>query len=310
MADFELIKPTGNLPTTLENGLFPPFISTPQPDFVIKSSDGIRFQVHCLFLHASSSFFATMLSIPQPKAAPLSPPDAAIPLVDVTESSAVMAQLLRLIYPIPLPVFKNMNSLSKTVLAAEKYDMQGAMSTLRKYFLQTEFLNRNPIHVYGLASRFGWKEEKKAAFHVTLTLSNIYNSRYADILSELGTPVKDTFSLLALRQQRITGLTTFLQEDSFRINVLAPALNCPRQGCTLPFSNMVKAWTSFKLAIIEEFSKRPLGDDSFWCHFLGGNGALINLFHVSCNCPAPRPMDVGHVLSKIRTFMNQLPDCE
>jgi hypothetical protein len=90
-----------------------------------------------------------------------------------------MAKLLRLIYPITLPIFDNINTLSQTMLAADKYDMHGPLSILRQCLLRKEFLDSHAAHVYGLASRLGCKEEKKAAFRVTLTSSNIFNPGFS-----------------------------------------------------------------------------------------------------------------------------------
>ncbi|KAF8521715.1 hypothetical protein BU17DRAFT_45490 [Hysterangium stoloniferum] len=296
-----------------ENDLYPNFLSTPPPDFIIKSADGTRFQVHRLFLQASSSVFAAMLAVPQPESAFVSPPaNAVIPSADVTESSVVMAKLLCLIYPVSLPSFDNIDTLSETILAADKYDIEGALSILRQFLLKKEFLDSDPVHVYGLASRFGWKEEKKAAFRVTLTLPNITDPRYADTLYALGASAKDAFLLLSLRQQRIDSLVYFLEDDPFK-SILKAALNCNNWFCEasnrdkINRDKMMKLWRPLMLAITSEFSKRPLGDDSFWSHFVGKE-VLRMFFNYTCACGSP--MDGGDVMSKIRTFMDELPNCE
>ena len=159
-----------------------------------------------------------MLTLPQP-GTNTPPPEVntRIPSIDLPESSAVLETLLRLIYPMVQPYIDSMTLLSDLFHTAEKYDMQGVISTLRLHLLSERFLEENPVLVFALACRFQFVKEAKAASRASLMSSiKLHHSKNAEeILEQAGFKIKDYMALHALRDKRITQMQEYLDGDGF-----------------------------------------------------------------------------------------------
>ena len=69
-------------------------------DFIVQSSDAVRFKCHRLFLEEASPVFRTMLSLPQPSVGTsTSTSSGSHDLIEVPEDGMTLETLLRLIYP-------------------------------------------------------------------------------------------------------------------------------------------------------------------------------------------------------------------
>ncbi|KAI0629324.1 hypothetical protein C8Q77DRAFT_320261 [Trametes polyzona] len=104
----------------------------PNADMVLRSCDRVDFRVYSQILVAASPIFESMLEVPQP------PPEAqntthGLPVVDVSEESAVLDYLLRLCYPVNEPTAKKEpRALEATYRAAMKYEMELVPTLLKK----------------------------------------------------------------------------------------------------------------------------------------------------------------------------------
>ncbi|KAI5123489.1 hypothetical protein M0805_008858 [Coniferiporia weirii] len=178
-----------------------PFDDIPFPTEVaiLRSSDGVDFKVYKNILVLASPFFRDMFSLPQStenvsstssevdaKSGTLLDP----PVIDVAESSDTLDALLRLLYPLPPPIFPGtlpsgvvsdskafIKSVELVLAAALKYDMALVVRALCTKL--TEAANKTlpdgsvaddtlALRVHALACRYGLKEEAYAAAHATL----------------------------------------------------------------------------------------------------------------------------------------------
>lgn len=156
-----------------------------------------------------------MLSLPQPGTNTES--NTKIPSIDLPESSTVFETLLRLIYPMVQPNIESMRLLSDLFHAAEKYDMQGVLSTLRLHLREPHFLDQNPVLVFALACRFQFTAEAKAASRASLMSSTRlhHEKDTEEVLEQAGFKVRDYMALHSLRDRRITQMQEYLDGDGF-----------------------------------------------------------------------------------------------
>lgn len=97
-------------------------------DLILRSSDGVDFLVRKAVLEEASSVFSDMFVVGCSRAdadaastAPATTRPSKLPVVDLSENSAVLDNLLRLIYPTKNPVFTNMSDVLDVHAAASKY---------------------------------------------------------------------------------------------------------------------------------------------------------------------------------------------
>jgi hypothetical protein len=191
-------------------------------------------------------------------------------------------------------------------LAADKYDMQGALSLLRLYLLRNEFFKQDPVHVYGLASRFGWEKEKRAAFHVTLESADVYDTRHGKTLNELGVSAMDAFSLISLRQKRINRLQDFLDSRGV-VPGIEPGSHTHRCFCGTKTLVSDSAWPSLKALLMVEMTKRPLGDTLFVGEHYGPNAFIMKSFeNVFCRHCGKSLYILTGTMNKIKSFIARL----
>jgi hypothetical protein len=131
----------------------------PDADLIIRSSDRVQFRVYKSFLSLASPVFKAMFSLPQP-------PDAANdetvdghPVVQFTETSATIHNLLILCYPAylfgnnPSPAAESLSDVGNLLEAVTKYDMHKTRDTVCRFLLQPQFLEKEPLRAYVIACR-------------------------------------------------------------------------------------------------------------------------------------------------------------
>jgi len=144
------------------------------PDVILRSSDNVDFYVMKTFLAFSSpDFFAPMFTLPQAQHDIPSP--SGLHIVPVTEDSKALRILLLYCYPLDLqdePEDNDVGDIARAVFAARKYLMDLAGKRIEKVFLSKalSLLDRNPLHIYALACRYGFEELGRAAARKTLEL--------------------------------------------------------------------------------------------------------------------------------------------
>jgi hypothetical protein len=222
-------------------------------------------------------------------------------MIEVPEDGVTLEILLRLIYPMPQPDIPSVRVISSALLAAEKYDMAGVISTLRLHLRDERFLSDDPIHVFALACRFSFAHEAKLASRATLK-HNICDPKYKQIFTDLGVKTSDLFSLVALRHMRITGMEEYLDGEQFEGN--ASDFTCVT--CEKKLNDIT--WPFMKNSILKEMCRRPLGDTIFGPEFLKSS-AIQSFINSKCEeCGERLIYEKGKTLAMVSEHLRSLPD--
>jgi hypothetical protein len=182
----------------------PLFASPMRPDdFNLRSSDGHDFYVS-----------RTILSIASPSFTSTDPGTSAdATIIALAEPACIIDVLLTLIYPVEAPTWTSLDGFSAVLDAALKYDMRGAVETLRRSLvcprrvserILPSFVELDPLRVFAIAKMAGLDAEADLAAQATV--------KYYPSLTKTGgmmispevenMPTKHYRELMALREQR------------------------------------------------------------------------------------------------------------
>jgi hypothetical protein len=166
----------------------------PSADVILRSTDGVKFNVHKLLLSEASPYFEDMFSSSQPtEDEPIVGGPAAIHdqatevtqsqstiandtysasgskllVVDLTEDANTIEHLLRLIYPITDPVLDSLDEVVAVMAAADKYRMDEALVISQRKLLG--FAEREPLRVFAIAYHHKQPEIAKTAARLWLS---------------------------------------------------------------------------------------------------------------------------------------------
>ncbi|OBZ74921.1 hypothetical protein A0H81_05180 [Grifola frondosa] len=136
-------------------------------DIIIRSSDGVDFRVHKTTLAMSSPLFDGMFNVPQPAtlADEDTHPESGLPLLRFTEDHQTLDSLLRLCYPLVIPVLEDLGDVSAVLEAAKKYHIDCAIARMGERLLA--FVPKEPLRVYAIACCVGLKAEAEFAAKAT-----------------------------------------------------------------------------------------------------------------------------------------------
>lgn len=224
--------------------VYDPMFDSTDADFELKSSDDTYYRIHAFILRTTSGFFRAMLTLPQQ-------PNTPVESVSLGETSGVVGILLRMISGLEVPKWESLDDIEAVLNAAYKYDMPGPITTLRAIASSPPLLNE-PLGLYVIATRFGWREEITMAAERTLTLS-IHDEQYELILERI--PTKPLLKLLNLHRKRRDGFRSLINSpERFTAENIDPTYHL----CGEPRNN--KVWRNLKSRMILEMERRPLGD--------------------------------------------------
>ncbi|KAF9240596.1 hypothetical protein BU15DRAFT_73827 [Melanogaster broomeanus] len=140
----------------------------PNADVILRTSDHVDFRFYKLLLSLASPFFANMFALPQP-----GPLDNAadqtkysLPVIPVSETSAVMKKLLSFcspVYDADVPALENLDIVMSILDAAEKYDMRRVGEFVVKMITVPKFLEQEPMRVFAIACRYRAERETNIA---------------------------------------------------------------------------------------------------------------------------------------------------
>jgi len=222
-------------------------------DIVLTTTAGVsvnEFGVHTCILAAASPFFRDMFTLPQG--------EKIITVIPVSESSAVMDNLLRFVYPIPDPVITSFEDLALVLEAAIKYDFITVVNALRKHLISPHFLQISPIRVYALACRYELDEEAKIASRYTLGINLFGEPPMEDLKYITG---YSYHRLLNFHRQRSKAAQSLLQ-----IPTTIKCMQC--NGSVYTLHGSPKWWFEFEKAAKAELAMRPTTDVIFGMEFL------------------------------------------
>jgi BTB/POZ domain-containing protein len=235
-----------------------PIFNAPDADVILRSDNArpIDFKVHRCILTTGSPFFQTVFSLPQPKCTS----NDSIPILDVAEPSVILDPFLRFLYPVPDPEVPNLDALVPLMSTAAKYDMTAVMDRLRVLLVSPAFLEREPVRVFAIASRFDLEEEAKIASKHTLRV-RVLDVPLCEDLRHI--PAHSYFRLLELHQRR---------GEAARQTLCAPPedLRCMQCNGAQRYNAIAppKWWCEFAARAGEELRSRPTTDVIFSLKFL------------------------------------------
>lgn len=197
-----------------------PLFSFPDADVTLRSLEGTLYRVHSFTLRATSGFFATMFSLPQPKSCAAEyrtdprgqvraePTRERYPeALDVYEHDRAIEPLLKLMTGLPVPRWESLDDIERVLTIAEKWDTPGPISSVRYVFSAKHILERDPLRCYLLARHFGWDAESRLASTYTLAL-DLHSRVHAPTLDQLASV--DLIRLLNLHRRRRDMFRDFL----------------------------------------------------------------------------------------------------
>lgn len=145
----------------------------PRADVILRSSDNVDFRCHKLLLaFASPSFFGGMFNLPQPADDQgTEERKDGLPVIPVTEKRQVLERLLRLCYPSTIvdpPTFPALEDVRAVLEATIKYEMDKLEHHVRKVLVAPQFIENEPMRVFGIACHFRLEKEARIAAKYTL----------------------------------------------------------------------------------------------------------------------------------------------
>lgn len=151
-----------------------------------------------------------------------------------------------------LPEITTLERAEAILDAAEKYDMPGPISIIRRLIVHLPLISR-PLRVYALACKWEWIEEAKIASTKTLEL-DLGDEGAMDEVQGTGLSAKEFSRLLALHRLRRDTLRGKLEDATiFSANVFHPCGHCG-------VPNTHHAWQLYKSLRHTELEKKPYGE--------------------------------------------------
>jgi len=130
----------------------PPFDDA-KADIVLQSNDGVQFRVFKIILSLASPIFADMFSIPLPSSQQSS---NEIQVVVLSEHSTALDVALRHLYPVRTPDAVTLRDASVLAEFAHKYQVDALEKFITHYLM--EYVEQDPVGVYAIAARYGYKD--------------------------------------------------------------------------------------------------------------------------------------------------------
>ncbi|KAI0713547.1 hypothetical protein C8Q76DRAFT_568430, partial [Earliella scabrosa] len=142
----------------------------PGADLILRSSDRVDFRVRSHILLEASSFFETMLSLPQPPSGPSQTDER--PIIELAEDSVVLEALLRICYPIEKEdSHRTLAEVEPILRAALKYDMALPIGVLKKELVSA--VAGAPVQTWAVACRLGLESVARLAADTTLAITSL-----------------------------------------------------------------------------------------------------------------------------------------
>ncbi|EIW77376.1 hypothetical protein CONPUDRAFT_129640 [Coniophora puteana RWD-64-598 SS2] len=139
--------------TTTTTKTFP--FTDSRADVIIRSSDNVDYRVHKYMLSFSSTCFSDMFQLPQAQG------QNDLPVVPVTEDSAVLEKLLLFCYPCDRPQLETLDETIKFLEAGRKYGMDNIKDAARAALPSVRIASPNPLAAIVAALKYEMDAEAK-----------------------------------------------------------------------------------------------------------------------------------------------------
>ena len=143
-------------------------LDIPDPNFILLSSDQVKFPVHKPVLAMSSPFFKDLLSLCQPLDAELVD---GLPFVQLSEDATLLNSLVSLLYRIPPIIPGSYEQVFALLAACQKYEMASIQSHIRAEIERGTFpapAKAQAFRAYGIANSMSLSVEMERAALLTL----------------------------------------------------------------------------------------------------------------------------------------------
>ena len=168
-------------------------------DIVLRTPRSKGFRVHRNTLSVASPILRDLVA-DAPEAS-LDDDDRDLPEINVDDAPEDLDLMLRLIYPItPPPKFEDFQELTNAFDILQRYKVQGAQGLLRQILVSPPFLDSDPVRVYALACRLGFKEEAEMAAPLAATTDFTARVRPEDLSKMSGV---DYHRLVVISKERM-----------------------------------------------------------------------------------------------------------
>ena len=175
------------------------------------SRDKMRFRVRGSVLKAASGVFETTLSLPQAEGDAHG--DAVIDNLD--EDAATIEGLLRMITAQGLPPLDTIDAIEPLVFAAEKWDMPGPLSILRRILrMDLSIVSKDPMSLYLLGCRLKWTDISDLASTYTRNADILYQPELMPVLKALDS--EDLLRLMKFHRGRRDYLQVIFDGPEYR----------------------------------------------------------------------------------------------
>ena len=132
-------------------------------DVILRTPESKLFRVHKNILSIASPVFRDMLAVPQPLPGLTEGAEHDLPIVDIYDSAQDLEVLLRMIYPVAFAPITDLDTLSAAFVILDKYHTEGLQERLKPLLISSTFLAADPMRVYAIACRWGFKTEADIA---------------------------------------------------------------------------------------------------------------------------------------------------
>ena len=202
-------------------------------DIILRTPRSRGFRVHRSVISVASPVLRKLVE-DAPKPSPEDEEKGLLPEIDVEDSPGDLDLLLRLVYPIVLPPkFDDFDTLSRAFEILQKYKVDGVQELLRPILTSRPFLASDPVRVYAMACRFGFKEEAEVAIPLAASTDYTIAIRAEDLRSMNGT---DYHRLVLFSKERV---------KKAKGDIFSLPLQCP--SCPQNFYNQFRQKLSDKL---------------------------------------------------------------
>ena len=150
-------------------------------DIILRTPRAKGFRVHKAVLSVASPVLRALVA-EVPKPSPDDEEKGALPEINLEDAPEDLDLLLRLIYPITMPPkFEDFDTLSGAFTILQKYKVEGVQQFLKPTLVSHHFLTSDPVRVYAMACRLGFKEEADIAAPLAATKDFTATIRAEDI---------------------------------------------------------------------------------------------------------------------------------
>lgn len=198
---------------------------------------------------------------------------------------------MRLIYPVVNPTINTLDELTPVLEAACKYDVTVAIDTLRTLLILPQFVEKEPLRVFAIASRYDLDEEAKLASRHTLNM-NILDSPLSEDLKHMS----------AYQYHRLLDLHRTRAKNAQELLILNEDVKCMMcNGTHYGQFSPPRWWKDFEQRARKELSLRPTTETVFSMPFLAESA------RAGCERCAVSIFEAQWFLKQLRQTIDDLP---